>query len=70
MLLAMGESTGRDLNQREPSMPIISGTRKTVIPAPCISRSLVMAPTTPIQLRAGEAMGVVAAVFQELSSGE
>src|SRR5437764_3476736 len=70
MVLAMGEVTSRDLNQRDPRNPNITGSRKIAMPSICRGKSLVRAPAIPIQLRAGRELMVEAAVFKEGSAGE
>src|ERR1700724_1529392 len=68
--LAMGEGILRERNQRMPSTPEKMGRRNAPIPNPCSTRSEIMAPTTPIQLRAACEPVSTDALLNDGSSGE
>src|SRR2546421_709713 len=69
-VFSSGEITARDLNQRTPRLEKMTGKTKTEIPKNCNSRSLDMAPASPIQLLVVCEGNADEAVFSDGSSGE
>src|SRR5581483_8060462 len=69
-VLAMGETTLRERNQRAPSIAGNTGSRKAPMPKPWNMRSEIIAPTTPIQLRAARVEVSTEALLSDGSSGE
>ena len=67
---ATGDVILRERNQREPSAPRNTGTRKAPMPKPCSIKSEIMAPTSPTQLRAAREPVSTEALLNEGSSGE
>ncbi len=70
MHLAIGELISRDFHQRAPSIASITGRKKTLMPNTCSSKSLLRAPTMPIQLCGALLEGPGAAELNEGSAGE
>ncbi len=65
-----GETTLRERNQRAPSIAGNTGSRNAPMPKPWNIRSEIIAPTTPIQLRAARVEVSTEALFSDGSSGE